>query len=139
MINKVKYLISSTKLEKGTESETIYSQNSVPRTQMGQILWMARTDLKVPSIFLIFLSKVLLIFLFYFLIHFMCLHLGYTHDQSWKRSNIIHSIIIRYILNHVGHKIQRKHTTILVTLRKLNNFLLLRNRVNFTTYIQSSF
>jgi hypothetical protein len=36
---------------------TIYSQTSVPPTRMGRTLWMARTDLKVPSIFLIFLSK----------------------------------------------------------------------------------
>ena len=35
----------------------IYSQTSVPRTPMGRILWMARTDLKVLSIFLTFLSK----------------------------------------------------------------------------------
>jgi hypothetical protein len=36
---------------------TICSQSSVPRTRIGRILLMARTDLKVPSIFLIFLSK----------------------------------------------------------------------------------
>ena len=35
----------------------IDSQTSVPRTRMGRIPWMVRTDLKVPSIFLIFLSK----------------------------------------------------------------------------------
>jgi hypothetical protein len=34
-----------------------YSQASVPRTRTGQIPWVARTNLKVPSIFLIFLSK----------------------------------------------------------------------------------
>ena len=32
-------------------------KTAVPRTWMGRIPWMARTDLKVPSIFLIFLSK----------------------------------------------------------------------------------
>jgi hypothetical protein len=37
--------------------ETKYSQTLVPRTRMGRILWMAQTDLKFPSIFLIFLSK----------------------------------------------------------------------------------
>ena len=36
---------------------TICSQTSVPRTRIGRTLLMARTDLKVPSIFLIFLSK----------------------------------------------------------------------------------
>jgi hypothetical protein len=35
----------------------LYSQTSFPRTRMGRIPLMARTDLKVPSIFLIFLSK----------------------------------------------------------------------------------
>ena len=34
-----------------------YSQTLVPRTRMGRTLWLARTDLKVPPIFLIFLSK----------------------------------------------------------------------------------
>jgi uncharacterized membrane protein len=35
----------------------LYSQTSVPRTRMGRIPWMARTDLKIRSIFSIFLSK----------------------------------------------------------------------------------
>ena len=30
----------------------IYSQTSVPRTRISQTLWMAQTDVKVPSIFL---------------------------------------------------------------------------------------
>ena len=36
---------------------SIYSQTSVPRTRIGRIPWMARTDLKIRSIFSIFLSK----------------------------------------------------------------------------------
>ena len=35
----------------------IYSKALLDRTQIGQTLGMARTDLKVPSSFLIFLSK----------------------------------------------------------------------------------
>ena len=30
---------------------------------------------------------------------FICLHLGYIHEQNRKRSNIIHWIIIRYVLS----------------------------------------
>jgi hypothetical protein len=37
-------------------TKTIYSQTSVPRTRMGRIPWMAQTELKVLSIFLILLS-----------------------------------------------------------------------------------
>jgi hypothetical protein len=38
-------------------NSNIYSQTSVPRTRMGRIPWMARTDLKVLSIFFIFLRR----------------------------------------------------------------------------------
>jgi lipopolysaccharide biosynthesis glycosyltransferase len=35
----------------------LYSKTSVGRTRIGQALLMARTDLKDPSIFLLFLTK----------------------------------------------------------------------------------
>ena len=37
--------------------QNTYSQTLVPQTQMDRIPWMARTDLKVRSIFPIFLIK----------------------------------------------------------------------------------
>jgi hypothetical protein len=43
--------------KKSYPKQSMYSQTSVPRMRMGRIPWLARTDLKVPSIFLIFLSK----------------------------------------------------------------------------------
>jgi hypothetical protein len=50
-----KYIFSVKHLYFQTTEAIQYSQTSVPR--IGRTLWMARTDLKVPSIFLIFLSK----------------------------------------------------------------------------------
>ena len=45
-------------MEKWKLAFYIYTnQTSVPRIRMGRISWMARTDLKVPSSFHIFLSK----------------------------------------------------------------------------------
>jgi hypothetical protein len=35
----------------------LYSQASLGRTRISRTLWMTRIDLKVPSIFLVFLSK----------------------------------------------------------------------------------
>jgi len=50
----VEYNFDCTNIEDGYYN---YSQTWVPRTRMGRIPWMAQTDLKVPSIFIIFLSK----------------------------------------------------------------------------------
>ena len=67
-----------------------------------------------------FLEIVLLFFLLYiYFFHFICLCLGYAHDQNRKLWNIMQSIIIRYMLCSVSRLNQEAQSW---NLSKYDNF-----------------